>query len=199
MTGERRGQGAVLNEDDKARRFREVALPHLDAAFNLARWLTRNDDHAQDVVQEAYLRAFRYFDGFKGGDARAWVLRIVRHSSYDWLQTIGARRELLASDTPDADEDGAVFDAIIGSTADDPEIMLCRQQDAALLNTLIERLPAEFREVLVLREIEALSYREIAEVTSLPIGTVMSRLSRARAQLRAAWRRARPEGGDDGL
>ena len=187
-----------MTDDDKARRFREVALPHLDAAYNLARWLIRSDDQAQDVVQEAYLRAYRYFDGFRGGDGRAWLLKIVRHSCYDWLQTTGARQETQATD------DAALEVVLAGAagkrwTLDaDPEALLIRRRDVERLNTLIEELPTDFREVLILREIQDLSYREIAEAVAVPIGTVMSRLARARALLRAAWFR-QPEAAGDGL
>lgn len=186
-----------MTDDDKARRFREVALPHLDAAYNLARWLIRSDDQAQDVVQEAYLRAYRYFDGFRGGDGRAWLLKIVRHSCYDWLQTTGARHETQATD------DAALEVLLAGQQASDgpstdPEALLIRRRDVQRLNTLIEELPTDFREVLILREIQDLSYREIAEAVAVPIGTVMSRLARARALLRAAWFR-QPEAADDGL
>ncbi|MBK8176372.1 MAG: sigma-70 family RNA polymerase sigma factor [Rhodospirillales bacterium] len=189
-------RGEVLSDNDKARRFRDLAMPHLDAAYNLARWLTRNDDQAQDVVQEAYLRAFRYFDGFRGGDPRAWLLKIVRRASYDWLETVSVRRETQAGD--DADDESDAMDALasrsIDQGSDDPETLLLRRRDTELLNALIAELPVEYREVLVLREIEDLSYREIAEVAAVPIGTVMSRLARARGLLRQAWRRRHQQG-----
>lgn len=152
--------------------FEEAILPHLDAAYNLARWLTRNDADAEDVVQEAYLRAFKSFDGFRGGDSRAWMLRIVRNTGYTWLQQNRAR-EL----TTEFDED------IHSVESDHPEMMLIESVDKELLKKTLEELPAEFREVVVLRELEGMSYKEIAHIADIPVGTVMSRLARARKRL----------------
>jgi RNA polymerase sigma-70 factor (ECF subfamily) len=150
-------------------------MPHMDAAYNLARWLAGNDSDAQDVVQEACLRAFKFFGGFRGGDGRSWLLRIVRNSFYDWLQR--QRHAELA--TP---FDEQVHDGPTASPA--PDAALLEKADNDLLHKAIEALPAEYREVLVMRELEGLSYKEIAEIAELPIGTVMSRLARAREQLR---------------
>jgi RNA polymerase sigma-70 factor, ECF subfamily len=164
-------------------RFETVALPHLDAAYSLARWLTRNDADAADVVQEAYLRAFRYFDSYRDGDARSWLLRIVRRTSYSWLER-NRPAELVALETA-ADLDGSAS-AAPGATGDTEALLLSRS-DLRRLDRLLEQLPLPLREAIVLRELHELGYRQIAEVTGVPIGTVMSRLHRARAALRRAW------------
>ena len=157
--------------------FEQVVLPHLDAAYNLARWLTRNDQDARDVVQEAYLRAFQFFDGFRGGDARAWLMKIVRNTCYSWLR---ANRPL-----PFAREfDENLFPP--DTRAPNPEEVVLQNDRGDLLRQVLEKLPPNFREVLVLREIEGMSYREIADITGTPAGTVMSSLSRARGRLRQA-------------
>jgi len=157
--------------------FEQEVLPHLDAAYNLARWLTRNDQDAQDIVQEAYLRAFRFFPGFRGGDARAWLMKIVRNTCYTWLH---ANRPL---------QDAAEFDENFfqpDSRAPNPEEVVLQKDNAALLRTALEKLPPNYREVLILRELEGMSYKEIADITGMPVGTVMSSLSRARGRLRQA-------------
>jgi RNA polymerase sigma factor (sigma-70 family) len=170
---------AVNGGDD--RRFAAEILPHLDAAYNLARWLARNDADAQDVVQDAYLRAFRFFGGFEGRNARAWLLSIVRNAFYSSL----AAREQHESLPEDGDVAAEIAEL---AGPESPETLLIRGDERRLVNEAIAALPPEFREALVLRELEELSYREIAEVTGVPIGTVMSRLSRARALLRRALR-----------
>lgn len=152
-------------------------LPHLDAAYNLARWLARHEHDAQDVVQEAYLRAFRFFDGFHGKDGRAWLLRIVRNTYYTWLRHNRDRE-------PTAAFDEGIHSA--GSEAMSPEALVMAGDDARLLRAVLDELPAEQREALVLREMEELSYKEIAEIAGVPVGTVMSRLARAREALKAA-------------
>jgi len=162
-------------------RFEQEILPHLDAAHNLARWLTGNDADAADVVQEAAMRALSFFDGFRGGDARAWLLRIVRNTCYTWL-----RRNRTEKATP---LDEARHEA--GARAANPEQTAIARAGRTMLRQAIEELPVEFREALVLREIEGLAYKEIAHVTGVPMGTVMSRLSRARNLLRE--RLVRPE------
>jgi RNA polymerase sigma factor (sigma-70 family) len=157
--------------------FEQEVLPHLDAAYNLARWLTRNDQDAQDVVQEACLRAFRFFSGFRGGEARAWLLKIVRNTCYTWLQQNRPQQ-------PTAEFDENLFGP--DPLAPNPEEVLLRSDSGKLLRQALEILPTDFREVLILRELEGMSYREISEVTGMPPGTVMSRLSRARSGLRQA-------------
>jgi RNA polymerase sigma-70 factor, ECF subfamily len=164
--------------DARTRSFELLAMPHLDAAFNLARWLTGNTADAEDVVQDAYLRAFRYLDAFRGGNFRVWLLTIVRNSFLDWLKDNRPGRQLFQSAPADMDWADPTPSA---------ESMLLDRVDSETLNTLMAQLPAEYREVLILREIEDLSYKEIAEVTAIPPGTVMSRLSRARLALRKAW------------
>lgn len=153
--------------------FDEAVLPHLDAAYNLARWLTRNDQDAEDVVQEASLRAFKYWKGFSGHDCRSWLLAIVRNTFYSWLRQRSIQPEL----TPDGDVDD-VDDGI-----PNPEKALLQMADREILRAALEDLPVEFREAIVLREMEGLSYKEIADISSVPIGTVMSRLARARKRL----------------
>ena len=155
--------------------FEQLVLPHLDAAYNLARWLTRNERDAQDAVQEAYLRAFRHFSDFRGGDARAWLLKIVRNSCYSWLR---ANRPL--QDATEFDEN--LFAPDVRSP--NPEEAVLQNASGTLVRKALEKLPPNFREVLILRELEGMSYREIAAITGMPAGTVMSSLSRARDRLR---------------
>lgn len=154
-------------------RFEECVLPHLDAAFNLARWLLRDRPNAEDATQEALLRAFRSFAGFRAGDARAWLLQIVRNCCYTWLK---ANRPY--EDLSETSEDA------MPSGAPSPEAQAIASQDRARIVRALESLPVHFREILVLRELEDCSYKEIAAITSHPIGTVMSALARARRQLR---------------
>jgi len=168
---------------DKRRNFEAQALPHLNAAYNLARWLTRSPAEADDVVQEAMLRAFRAFDDLRGGDAKPWLLAIVRNC---FLTSARAARDRKIIPLPE--RDGEAEDAFVDSGAD-PEQAAIRADQRRKLNRLIGGLPEEFREVLVLREMEELSYQAIAQVTAAPIGTVMSRLSRARALLKTQWER----------
>ena len=154
--------------------FDRVVLPHLDAAYNLARWLTRNGHDAEDVVQEAFLRALKFFGGYHGGNPRAWLLTIVRNSCYDWL------RRNRPSEVP------AEFDEELHSPVDPsptPEDRVMEQADRLQLSEALEALPLPWREVLILRELEGLSYKEIADVAGIKIGTVMSRLARARSGL----------------
>ncbi len=171
-----------MAEQQHAQRFEELALPHLDAAYNLARWLTRNDHDAHDVVQEAYLRAFKFFAGFHGDNARSWLLAIVRNTCYTWLQQ---NRGLHVNVSLDELLDSGEADAVLAveSSENGPEKLMRQENDKAMLNRMLEQLPEEFREVIVLKELEDLSYREIAAITGVPLGTVMSRLSRARKLL----------------
>jgi RNA polymerase sigma-70 factor (ECF subfamily) len=166
--------------DEPARRagFEATFLPHLPAAYNLARWLTRDGHDAEDVVQEAYLRAFRSFGGFRGGDGRSWFLAIVRNTCLTWLQ----RNRPPAATVP--------FDeAVHGVPADTP----APPSGGEALRAALQELPPEFREAVVLRELEGLSYKEVAAVMGVPIGTVMSRLSRGRGLLRQAMTGRRPD------
>jgi RNA polymerase sigma factor (sigma-70 family) len=154
--------------------FDQVVLPHLDAAYNLARWLTRNGHDTEDVVQEAFLRALRFFGGFHGGNARAWLLAIVRNTCYDWL------RRHRPSEVP-ASFDEEVHS--VGEQSPTPEDLVIEQADRRRLREALESLPLAWREVLILRELEGLSYKEIADVAGIKMGTVMSRLARGRAGL----------------
>lgn len=154
--------------------FEETVLPHLDAAYNLARWLTRDERDAEDVVQEAFLRALRHFGTFKGGEARPWLLAIVRNTYYTWRRS---------NRSP---EEETVFEEDKHPLADegsDPEILLLREAERQRIRRALRTLPKEFLEVIVLREFEELSYKEIAEVVQIPCGTVMSRLARGRKRL----------------
>ena len=155
--------------------FDDIILPHLDAAYNLARWLVRNGTDADDVTQEACLRAYRYFGTFRGGNARAWLLRIVRTTAIRWLQK-NRGQQLAAEFNEDIHSSGA--------ETLDPEASLLQGADTRLLERAMDQLPDRLREVLMLRELEGLSYREIAEVVGIPIGTVMSTLHRARERFR---------------
>jgi RNA polymerase sigma factor (sigma-70 family) len=153
--------------------FEQNVVPHLNAAYNLARWLTRNDHDAEDLVQESYLRAFRSFDTFEGQDARAWLLAVVRNTCFTWLKKKGQ-------------QSAVEFDEQMHSAAVEfpsAESVLVSQAALGSLNDCLEALPAEFREAIVLRELEELSYKEISNIASVPIGTVMSRLARARKRL----------------
>jgi RNA polymerase sigma-70 factor, ECF subfamily len=167
----------------RARMFDETVLPHLDAAFNYARWLTSNDADAEDVVQDACVRAMRFFSSLRDDDARAWLFAIVRNTWYSRL----SRRAAIAGTTPlDSTHHEQPDDAL------DPEARLLQQRTVAQVRAALEQLPVDFREVIVLREIEGLSYKEIAAVVRTPIGTVMSRLSRARERLLAVLKATAP-------
>jgi RNA polymerase sigma factor (sigma-70 family) len=161
-------------------RFAAIVLPHLDDAYALARWLTRNRDDAEDVVQDACLRAFRGIAGFADGNARAWVLTIVRHTAYAWLRKNHPAALIMVEDLEAVEHQQADPAAL---DADTPETALIAKGDAKRLEAAIAALPAPFRETLVLRDLQGLAYREIAEVTQVPVGTVMSRLARARRRL----------------
>lgn len=170
--------------------FERVIMPHLGAACNLARWLTRNEQDAEDIVQEACLRAFSAFAGYRGGDSRSWLLRIVRNTAYTWL-----RRHQLQEAPLSFDEE------LHAVPCDDlnPEGIVLQEIDAHLLRQALESLPTEFREVMVLREMEGLSYKEIAEIAAVPLGTVMSRLARARKRLVQLLGAQQAEGTEHGL
>jgi len=170
---------------DRLARFEHSVVPHLDAAYNLARWMTRNDHDAQDVVQEAFLRAFRFFDSLKDPDPRPWLMAIVRNTSYTWLE-----RNRPADIVPIDDQDLLPSDTETAGHAtpmeSNPEVILLQSANRKLVNQALEEIPVGYREVLVMRELEDLSYKEIAHVAAIPIGTVMSRLARGREMLRRA-------------
>jgi RNA polymerase sigma-70 factor, ECF subfamily len=169
-----------MNDDESRERFERLALPHLDAAYNLARWLTHNDHDAQDVVQEAFVRALRYIHGLRGEGARAWLLQIVRHTCFSWLKENRSVNQVVLDDGDDAWQDIAAPDA------DEPPAVAMRKADKQQIDAAIAGLPVVYREVLVLRELEDFSYAEVARIADIPVGTVMSRLSRARGLMRLA-------------
>jgi RNA polymerase sigma-70 factor (ECF subfamily) len=152
--------------------FEESVMPHLNAAYNLARWLTRDEHDAEDLVQESYLRAFRSFETFEGRDPKAWLLTVVRNTCFTWLKKKGAQQMVEFDEQTHGAED-----------APNGETVLLSQATLASLNDCLEALPLEFRETIVLRELEELSYKEIADIARVPVGTVMSRLARARKRL----------------
>jgi RNA polymerase sigma-70 factor (ECF subfamily) len=173
-----------LEEKDLAREFEAIALPHLDAAYNLARWLTRDEQQAQDVVQAAFLRAFRFFASFRGGDARAWLFTIVRHTYYSALRDGRHEQGDVSFDEEAHGEDaGTQHGTALYEVGADPESVAEARDTVRLVNDALERLPEGYREIVVLKEMEDLSYKEIAEIAGIPIGTVMSRLARGRKLL----------------
>jgi RNA polymerase sigma-70 factor, ECF subfamily len=177
------GGAPRLDAESRTKRFERLFVAHLDAAFDLARWLTRDDRNAEDVVQEACLRALRFLDSFHGENGRVWLLAIVRNTYYTWLRKNQTQASMVPFDEESTPVDGhdSPYAEIIGA---DPVDELLRQKDARrLINGALEQLPDEFREVIVLRELEDMSYKEIAAVADIPLGTVMSRLARARKLL----------------
>ena len=175
MSNPVQGKGSdVLDSQDQVR-FERLVLPHLDAAYNLARWLLRRGADAEDAAQEAILRSYRFFPGFHGGDVRAWLLQIVRNTCYTWMD-----KNRHGQNMTEFDEE------LHGPESPTPEALAIAGDNRERLTQALESLPPRFREVLVLRELEGCSYREIATITSIPIGTVMSTLSRARRQLQLA-------------
>jgi RNA polymerase sigma-70 factor, ECF subfamily len=185
-----RGPREALSLDDqtRVRRFESFFVPHLDAAYNFARWLTRDERNAEDVVQEACLRAFKFIDSFHGDDGRAWLLGIVRNTYYTWLKR--NKVAMLAVPFDEESFDSGELEAS-GDRSSNPVDQLLQEKDAKrLVNAALERLPEEFREAVVLRELEGLSYKEIAAIAGIPLGTVMSRLARARKLLLQYLRQA---------
>ena len=172
-------------EHDRARRFRDAALPHLDDVFTLASYLMRNVADAEDAVQECYLRGLRYFDSYRGQAIKPWLLAILRNVCNDELTRRGKRESLIdcVDEQPTADERPMWHEPQAS-----PEAALLKFEDGATLRRLVAALPHQFREVIVLREVNELSYQQIAEIAGVPVGTVMSRLARARSTLRSAWR-----------
>jgi RNA polymerase sigma factor (sigma-70 family) len=178
---------------DVPRSFEEVVLPHLDAAFNYARWLTKNDADAEDVVQDAYVRALRFFSSLRDENARAWLFTIVRNTWYGRFPRAGSGVTTVAMEDADVDADHRA-DASL-----DPEAQMIQQQTVDRVRRALEMLPTGFREVLVLRELEGLSYKEIAAIVGIPIGTVMSRLARARERLASVLTTSDSSGGHRGM
>jgi RNA polymerase sigma-70 factor (ECF subfamily) len=166
-------------EQDHAR-FESLAMPHLNAAYNLARWLTHNDHDAEDVVHESVIRAMRYIGSFRGDSARAWLLQIVRNTTFSWL------RENRSADVVALDDNDDSWQQVAAPSAEEPPALAMRNAERRQINDAIAALPVVYREALVLRELEDLSYAEIARIADVPIGTVMSRLARARALMREA-------------
>ena len=185
---------AITDEDPAgARRFRDAALPHLDAVYTLARYLLREPSDADDAVQECYIRALRHFDGVRNKDVKPWLLAILRNV----CRVEHGRRSRVSLYDVNMEPDQLEGASMLWRDAQDtPETEMLRKLDAETIQQLVAALPDVFREVIVLREIEDLSYREISEIVSAPVGTVMSRLARGRAMLRAAWLKAE-QGGDD--
>jgi len=180
----------MSREQSKQDLFEQTILPHIDAAFNLARWLLNNDQDAEDIVQEAFLRAYKYFTSYQGGNSRSWLLTIVRNSCYTWLHQNRAEGEAvelndeLASPGPDPGN---------------PEFIADSKMDHALVAGALEKLPVEYRELIVLRELEGMSYKEIALIAGVPLGTVMSRLARGRQRLKECLTQCYDKEGTHGL
>jgi RNA polymerase sigma-70 factor, ECF subfamily len=168
-------------------RFKQNVVPQLDAAYNFARFLSRDADAAQDIVQEAFLRAYRSFAGYRGGDARAWIFTIVRNCYHSWLMNRRRKSRFEVDHHGDADTEELVSN--ISSDGDNPEATLLREAQTKTVRLVLDAMPRPLREILALRELEELSYRQISQITDLPIGTVMSRLARARSAFGDAWRR----------
>ena len=167
----------------KRQLFERVILPHLDAAFNLARWLVSNNNDAQDITQEAYMKAFRLFDNYQDQDARAWILTIVRNTSYSWLKKHKMGNARLVQNLSEEGWDTVYTDMSTVEEFSDLSDWLVKEADLSLMYQAIERLPLNFKEIIVLREIEGCNYKEISDILAIPAGTVMSRLSRARLLL----------------
>jgi RNA polymerase sigma factor (sigma-70 family) len=178
-------QSRPSGADATLARFNQNVVPQLDAAYNFARFLSRDADAAQDIVREAFLRAYRSFAGYRGGDARAWIFAIIRNCYHSWL--MDRRRKSRVEVGYDGEGDSDEFISTIPSDEDTPETALARKAEAQTVRLILNAMPRPFREILVLREIEELSYHQISEITALPIGTVMSRLARARKAFGDAW------------
>jgi RNA polymerase sigma factor (sigma-70 family) len=176
----------MSKEQNKQDLFEQTILPHIDAAYNLARWLINDGQDAEDIVQESFLRAYKYFRSFQGGNSRSWLLAIVRNTCYNWLHQNQAQGQTMVE----------LDDEMTGDEMDmgNPEQFLQIKADHQLVSSALEKLPVEYRELIVLRELEELSYKEIALITRIPLGTVMSRLARARQHLKE--RLGQPPDGD---
>ena len=171
------------NDPDKARRFREMALPHLDDVYTLARYLLRDAADAEDAVQECYLRALKHFDGYRGPAMKPWLFAILRNVCRAEFARRASSPNTPLEDTPETAEQTPLWN----ETPETPEAQILRERDAVTIRRLVDALAEPFKETFVLREINNLSYREIADTVGVPVGTVMSRLARARAMLRSAW------------
>ncbi len=182
-----------MDEQHRSKRFEEIFAVHLDAAYNLARWLTRDDSNAEDVVQEACLRAFKFIDSYHGGNGRAWLLAIVRNTFYTWLEKNRSQTLNVPFDEDTLAANGHDVDALTLDANSGVDRLLEEEDSRRLVNNALDQLAAEFREVIVLRELEDMSYKEIAAVTNIPIGTVMSRLARGRKLLQQHLRQANLE------
>jgi RNA polymerase sigma-70 factor, ECF subfamily len=182
-----------ITTTEGAARFEQAVLPHMDAAYNLARWLVRNPQDAEDIVQESYLRAYKFWAGFQGGDSRAWLLKIVRNTSYTFLD-----KNRPAAQSEEFDEKiHSAAPAVPASP--DAEASMIRTVESRMLREALEELPVNFREILVLRELEELSYKQISEMLEVPVGTVMSSLARGRERLREILLRLRAKEGTRGM
>lgn len=175
-----------MGPDENRKRFESLALPHLDAAYNLARWLTHNSHDAEDVVHESLVRAMRYMGSFRGDNARPWLLQIVRHTCFSWLKQNRPAENVALDDAEDS------WQQVAAPAGDEPFTVAMRKAERQQINDAIAALPVAYREVLVLRELEDLAYNDIARIADIPVGTVMSRLARARALMREALMPARP-------
>jgi RNA polymerase sigma factor (sigma-70 family) len=176
------GAAAGLTQE-QSRRFREIILPHLDAAYNLARYLARDPVAAEDIVQEAFLRAFRGFAAWRGGEPKAWLFAIVRNCFLTWAGGERSSGRILVGEGALGDSEASALANVADPDQETPEQAFLRRRDAETVRAVIETLPEPFRETLVLREMDDFSYKEIAQLTGAPIGTVMSRLARARQML----------------
>ncbi|MGE5616475.1 MAG: sigma-70 family RNA polymerase sigma factor [Bacillota bacterium] len=183
-----------MNDPTQRARFERLAMPHMNAAHNLARWLAGNDDDAADITQEAFVRAFRFFDGFRGDDVRPWLLAIVRNTYYtQWRQARSSSETAAFDEELHSFNDDASLPEFGRAGDGDPVAILSARDDVRLLDRALERLPVEYREALVLHELEDLSYRQIASTLDVPIGTVMSRIARARRLLLESFKRLNGE------
>jgi RNA polymerase sigma factor (sigma-70 family) len=187
-----------VDEHNRNKQFAAVILPHLDAAYRLARWLTGDSHSAEDVVQMAYMRAFRFFDDFRGDDARAWLLKIVRNTFFTSMRDSRIERDALPFDEALHSDEADDVDVSVFGIGNNPETVLVRLDTGRMVNLALAALPLAFREVLVLKEMDGLPYKQIAEIVGIPIGTVMSRLARGRKML-VDYFRQHGQGEHDGL
>ncbi|MGZ3240843.1 MAG: sigma-70 family RNA polymerase sigma factor [Burkholderiaceae bacterium] len=189
---------SYLDDENKTGRFEAIVLPHLDAAYNLARWLTRNDHNAEDLVQMAFVRAFKFFGGYRGGDARAWLLTIVRHTYYTSLRDNRHEDDDVCFDEVNHSNHENTASGSPYDSGSNPESIALSRDTSRVVHQALENLPQAFREIVVLKEMGDLSYKEIAEVAGIPIGTVMSRLARGR-KLLVEYLQQHGVGGANGL